>query len=85
MPRLLKLSIIGANTIILSRNIHKVTKTDCVQFNFLWIRRYLLTLQQQQQKLISNKKLLYNLNQIVFMETNFLTSSDGEVFEGFKI
>ena len=35
----------------------------------------------------SNKqqKTLYNLNQIVFMETNFLTSSDGEVFEGFKI
>ena len=26
---------------ILSKNIHKVTKTDYVWFEFLWIRRYM--------------------------------------------
>ena len=33
--------ILGARTIALSKNIHKVTKTDYVLFEFLWIRRYL--------------------------------------------
>ena len=42
MPRPLKWSILGAHTIILSKKIHKVTKTDYVWFEFLWIRRYLL-------------------------------------------
>ena len=42
MPRPLKGSILGAHTIILSKNIHKVTKTDYVWFEFLWIRRYML-------------------------------------------
>ena len=40
MPRPLKWSILGAHTIILSKNNHKVTKTDYVWFEFLWIRRY---------------------------------------------
>ena len=40
MPRPLKWSMLGAHTIILSNNIHKVTKTDYVWFEFLWIRRY---------------------------------------------
>jgi hypothetical protein len=40
MPRSLKWSILGAHIIILSKNIHKVTKTDYVWFEFLWIRRY---------------------------------------------
>ena len=31
----------GAHTIILSKNIHKVLKTDYEWFEFLWIRRYL--------------------------------------------
>ena len=30
----------GAHTVILSKNIHQVTKTDCVWFEFVWIRRY---------------------------------------------
>ena len=34
MPRPLKWSILGAHTIILSKNIHKVTKTDHVWFEF---------------------------------------------------
>ena len=38
MPRPLKWCILG--TIILSKNIHKVTKTDYVWFEFSWIRRY---------------------------------------------
>ena len=40
MPSPLKWSILGAHTIILSKNINTVTKTDCVWFEFLWIRRY---------------------------------------------
>ena len=40
MSRPLKWSILGTHTIILSKNIHKVTKTDYVWFKFLWIRRY---------------------------------------------
>ena len=40
MPRPLKWSILGAHTKILSKNIHKVTKTDYLWFEFLWIRRY---------------------------------------------
>ena len=42
MPRPLKWSILGAHTIILSKNIHKGTKKDYVWFEFLWIRRYLV-------------------------------------------
>ena len=43
MPRPLKWSIPGTHTIIiiLSKNIHKVTKTNYVWFEFWWIRRYL--------------------------------------------
>ena len=41
MPRPLKWSILGAHSIILSKNIHKVTKTDYVWFEFLWIRSYI--------------------------------------------
>ena len=33
--------MLGAHTIIPSKNIHKVTKRDYVWFEFLWIRRYL--------------------------------------------
>ena len=33
-----KISILGAHTIVLSKNIHKVTNTDYVRFEFLWIR-----------------------------------------------
>ena len=40
MPRPLKWSKLGAHTMILSKNIHKVKKTDYVWFEFLWIRRY---------------------------------------------
>ena len=44
MPRPLKLSILGAHTTILSKNIHKVKKTDYSNlfewFEFLYIRRY---------------------------------------------
>ena len=39
-PRPLKWCRPGAHTIILSKNIHKITKTDYVWFEFLWIRRY---------------------------------------------
>ena len=41
MPRPLKWNLLGAHTIILSKNIHKVTKTNYVWFKFLWIRRYI--------------------------------------------
>ena len=34
--------LLGALTKILSKNIHKVTKTDYVRFKFLWIRHYLV-------------------------------------------
>ena len=37
-----KWSIPGAHIIKLSKNIHKVTKTDYMWFDFLWIRLYLL-------------------------------------------
>ena len=40
MPRPLKWSILGAHTILLSKNIHKVKRTDYVWFEFLWFRRY---------------------------------------------
>ena len=40
MSRSLKWSILGAHTIILAKNIHKVTKTVYVWFEFLWIRCY---------------------------------------------
>ena len=43
MPRPLKWSIQGAHTIISSKNIHKVTNTDYLWFEFLWIRRYFFT------------------------------------------
>ena len=41
MPRPLKWSILGAHTIILSKNIHKVTKKDYVWLKFLQTRRYI--------------------------------------------
>ena len=44
MPRPWKWSILSALTILLSKNIHKGTKTDHVWFDFLWIRRYHRTL-----------------------------------------
>ena len=40
MPRPLKWNILGAHTISLSKNIHRVTKTDYEWFKFLWIWRY---------------------------------------------
>ena len=40
MPKPLNRSVLGAHTIILSKNIHKITKTYDVWFEFLWIRRY---------------------------------------------
>ena len=41
MPIPLKWRLLGAHTIILSKNIHKVTRTCYVWFEFLWSRRYL--------------------------------------------
>ena len=40
-PQKTEAAALGAHTIILSKNIHKlkVTKTDYVWFEFLWIRR----------------------------------------------
>ena len=46
MPRPLKWSLLGAHTMILSKIIHKVTKTDYVWLIFLWIRRYVVLLAQ---------------------------------------
>ena len=40
MPRPSNWSILGAHTLTLSKNIHKVTKRDYVWFEFLWIRLY---------------------------------------------
>ena len=37
----------GVHTMILSKNIHNVNKTDSVWFEFLWIRRYLQRLKSQ--------------------------------------
>ena len=54
MPRPLKWSILGAHTIILSKNIHKVTKTDYVWFKFLWIRRYTVDYRHVQTFYLTN-------------------------------
>ena len=64
-------------------NIHKVTNTDYVWFEFLWIRRYYSTMFKKLQ--FRDKKNENSVFEIIFFVKSVVVRGTGDCFGGFDV